>query len=146
LLKEKRVHEVQEQREREQVYGFVLGMPGDGLRPEVLAAPIQMKHLSDSVVDLVDVVNESKESNDKVVSTVGELANTVKGFRASLSDLDKKVSTVVAGTATLVHESKTNGGTSMRDAIDEQGRAIGEMQVEQGRVRDEKADNDKASG
>lgn len=124
LRKEHEAHEDKARKEREAVYNFVLGMPADGLRPEVVAAPIQLKKLSDNVGVLTTTVHEAKASNERVSNEVSQLAQTMVG-------LDGKVTKILSGTATLVHESKTNDGGSMRDAVDE-------IVAEQARVRIEK--------
>jgi hypothetical protein len=150
MLKERQARERRDDLERDQVYGFVLGMPADSLRPEVIAAPIQMKHLTDAVGQLTVTVEEAKESNEAVaagqaviVAKMRDQTELVSTMNSSLTALDLKVSQVQTGTETLVHESKSNQGGSMRDAVDAQGLAIGEIQSEQTRVRDEKTKGDR---
>jgi hypothetical protein len=76
-----------------------------------------------------------------VLQRLNELWTSHNDFKREvnrrLDSLATGAKEIKGDTAALVHESKTNQGSSMRDAIDENRAAIGEVRTEQTRVRDE---------
>jgi hypothetical protein len=99
MLKEKQAIEAQKQRETAAIHGFVFGDPGDGVRPEVIAAPIQMKVLTDAV-------DEAKASNVEVARGQALLEQRMQEQNGSIASIKRTVESIAGRPPVSVAEVK----------------------------------------
>jgi hypothetical protein len=73
----------------------------------------------------------------KLVDRFNELWDSHFALKRVVERMDVRVSDVKTDTTALVHDSTTNKGHSMRDAMDRVEANVGDIQTEQGRVREQ---------
>jgi hypothetical protein len=125
----KEAKDAERDKRNDEVYYFVAGRPKTELEPNPppgLAAKVDalanqpdvVAHLAVKVDDLTAAVKSKDEALHTVVEKVGNLEVAVEQINA-------KASSVASGVAELVWDKGTNGGSTMRDAVDRLEIAVG---------------------